>query len=237
MSARSLTGVTGRFRFRRGLYAAGGGDARVVSAVVRALLEPVSQPAGENSTRLAVARETGSNSGVGEMGCLTCAGMTIGIRDVASGDLETVLALNKAAVPHVNSIPMAQMREFYDHAAYFRVALADGAVAAYLVGLTPDADYNSPNFQWFRKRYDDFAYVDRIAVAADARRLGLGSALYRDFERRFTGRVPRLACEVNLKPRNEPSLDFHRRHGFVQVGSQHVGGKLVAMLVKELQGQ
>lgn len=156
------------------------------------------------------------------------------IRDVASGDLEAVLALNEASVPHVNSVPMAQMEKFRREAAYFRVALVDGTVAAYLVGLTPDADYGSLNFQWFKARYDDFAYVDRVAVAAAARRLGLGSALYEDFEKHFTGRAPRLACEVNLRPPNEVSMAFHRRHGFVQVGEQPVDGKIVAMMAKEL---
>ncbi len=156
------------------------------------------------------------------------------IRDVERGDLETVLALNEAAVPHVNSVPMAQMEKFRREAAYFRVALVDGGVAAYLVGLTPDADYGSLNFRWFKARYADFAYVDRVAVAEEARRLGLGSALYEDFEQHFTGRAARLACEVNLRPPNEVSMAFHRRHGFVQVGEQPVDGKTVAMLVKEL---
>lgn len=156
------------------------------------------------------------------------------VRDVQSGDLEAVLALNEASVPHVNSVPMAQMEKFWREAAYFRVAVADEAVAAYLVGLTPDADYASLNFRWFKARYDDFAYVDRVAVAEHARRLGLGSALYDDFEKHFTGRAPRLACEVNLWPRNDVSMAFHRRQGFVQVGEQPVDGKIVAMMVKEL---
>ncbi len=156
------------------------------------------------------------------------------IRDVDSGDLEAVLALNEASVPHVNSVPMEQMEKFRREAAYFRVALVDGAVAGYLVGLTPEADYKSLNFQWFKARYDDFAYVDRVAVADRARRLGLGSALYRDFEQRFAGVAPRLACEVNLRPPNAASMAFHRRLGFVQVGEQPVGDKVVAMLVKEL---
>lgn len=156
------------------------------------------------------------------------------IRDVERGDLATVLALNEASVPHVNAVPMAQIEKFWREAAYFRVALVDGAVGAYLVGLTPEADYQSLNFQWFKARYEDFAYVDRIAVAETARRLGLGSALYGDFERHFIGKAPRLACEVNLRPPNEPSMAFHRRHGFVQVGEQEVEGKTVAMLIKEL---
>ncbi|HET6629445.1 MAG TPA: GNAT family N-acetyltransferase [Woeseiaceae bacterium] len=156
------------------------------------------------------------------------------IRNADSGDLEAVLALNEASVPQVNSVPLAQLEKFRREAAYFRVALVDGAVAAYLVGLAPDADYGSLNFRWFKARYDDFAYIDRVAVAEAARRLGLGSALYEDFEQHFTGRAPRLACEVNLRPPNAASMAFHRRHGFVQVGEQPVDGKIVAMMIKEL---
>jgi predicted GNAT superfamily acetyltransferase len=161
--------------------------------------------------------------------------MQIEIRDAGPEDLEAVLALNEAAVPAVNSVPMAQMEKFLREAAYFRVALVDGAIAGFLVGLTPDADYSSPNFLWFRRHYDDFAYVDRIAIAEHARRFGLGTALYRDFERRLGEQAPRLACEVNLKPPNEPSMRFHERFGFVRVGENPVDGKVVAMLVKELR--
>ncbi len=160
--------------------------------------------------------------------------MQIEIRDARAADLDAVLALNEAVVPAVNSVPMAQMEKFLREADYFRVALAGGDLAGYLIGLTPDADYHSPNFLWFRRRYDAFGYVDRVAVAAFARRLGVGTALYRDFERHFRGRAPRLACEVNLEPPNEPSMRFHERFGFVKVGEQPVDGKVVAMLVKEL---
>jgi hypothetical protein len=73
-------------------------------------------------------------------------------------------------------------------------------------------------------------------VAETARRQGLAAALYDDFESRFTGRCPRLVCEVNLRPANDASMLFHQRMGFVQVGSQEIdgGAKEVAMLVKDL---
>lgn len=158
------------------------------------------------------------------------------IRDVRPADLPTVLTMNEAAVPHVNSIDLTQMRKFADEAAYFRVALADDELAAFLVGLRPDADYHSPNFLWFRQRYDDFAYIDRVAVSEAARRRGLAAALYRDFEATFADCCPCLACEVNLRPANDASMQFHRRMGFEQVGAQTIdgGAKEVAMLIKRL---
>jgi predicted GNAT superfamily acetyltransferase len=60
--------------------------------------------------------------------------------------------------------------------------------------------------------------------------------LYDDFETAFRHRVPLLACEVNLRPSNPASMEFHRRRGFIQAGSQVIdnGNKEVAMMVKQL---
>lgn len=160
------------------------------------------------------------------------------IREVASAELDAVLQMNEKAVPHVNSLGIAEMRDLRDQAAYFRVAAAgdSGSPAAFLIGLTPDARYGSPNFLWFCRNYPSFAYIDRVAVAEQARRHGLASALYSDFERYFAARFPLLACEVNLRPTNPASMNFHLRHGFRQVGSQVIdqGEKEVAMMVKSL---
>jgi hypothetical protein len=164
--------------------------------------------------------------------------MAIEIRDATPADLHTVLAMNEAAVPNVNSLDAGQMQDLCDQAAYFRVAIASntGKVSAFLLGLTPDAQYQSPNFLWFRRNYPSFAYIDRVAVAEDARRNGLASALYDDFEASFSNRVPLLACEVNLRPANPGSMQFHRGRGFIQAGSQVIdnGAKEVAMMVKAL---
>jgi hypothetical protein len=163
---------------------------------------------------------------------------TFEIRDVTPGDLEAVLAMNESAVPHVNSLKIAEMHDLHDQAAYFRVAAAHdhGSISAFLVGLTPDAAYSSPNFLWFCRNYPAFAYIDRIAVAENARRHGLASALYGDFERYFAARFPLLACEINLRPSNPASMAFHLRRGFRQVGSQTIeqDKKEVAMMVKTL---
>ena len=161
---------------------------------------------------------------------------TIEIRDATPDELLAVLELNEASVPHVNSVSAARMQTFLETAAYFRVATVGDVLGGFLVGLTPDADYDSPNFLWFRRTYPSFAYIDRVAVSERVRRGGLGSALYEDFENSFRGRAPVIACEVNLRPPNAASMNFHLRRGFRQVGSQEIDGghKEVAMLVKPL---
>lgn len=160
------------------------------------------------------------------------------IRNATPADLPAVLAMNEAAVPHVNSLSADGMQDLYGEAAWFRVAARpdDDRLAAFLIGLTPEARYDSPNFLWFRRNYPNFAYIDRVAVADDAQRSGLGTALYHDFETAFRNRAPLLVCEVNLRPANPASMGFHRRRGFTQAGSQVIdnGSKEVAMMVKQL---
>ncbi|MDH3337800.1 MAG: GNAT family N-acetyltransferase [Gammaproteobacteria bacterium] len=158
------------------------------------------------------------------------------IRDVVAPDLDAVLTLNQSETPHLGSVDLRKMQWFALHAAYFRVAVGDDRLAAFLVGLRPGTSYESPNYRWFCDHYDDFAYVDRVAVADFARRAGLASRLYDDFAATLPDTVEFMTCEVNIRPPNESSMEFHRRMGFRQVGTQSTegGNKEVAMLAKTL---
>ena len=159
------------------------------------------------------------------------------IRNISGADLDAVLSLNQSEVPHVGSVDKEKMRWFATNASYFRVAMSEDELAAYLVGFRPGTGYTSPNYLWFCENYDDFAYVDRIAVAKFSRRSGIATRLYDDFAAAMPGTVDVMTCEVNVRPPNESSMTFHRRLGFDQVGSlvSDDGDKEVAMLVKPLR--
>lgn len=158
------------------------------------------------------------------------------VDDVTVSDLEEVLALNQASVPHVGSVDMDAMRWFAEHAPYFRIVRNGGKLAGFLIGLGPGLDYESPNYRWFAGRYEQFGYVDRVAVAPESRRLGIGSLLYEDYAWTLNGRAPVMTCEVNIRPPNESSMAYHVQHGFTQVGTQETEGgqKEVALLEKRL---
>ena len=159
------------------------------------------------------------------------------IRDVETTDLDAVLALNEAVVPAVNSIDLEQMRWFAGHAEYFRVAASGHEIGAFLIGLRPGTVYTSPNYRWFCEHFDDFGYIDRVAVAAQARRQGLASLLYADFTAALPRDVTLMTCEVNLRPPNDTSMRFHEAQGFRQVGSQLIDGgdKEVALMARQLR--
>lgn len=165
--------------------------------------------------------------------------MTLELRDVAARDLPALHAMNEAEVPHVNSVPVSLFAWYLREAAYFRAACRDGVPVGFLAGLEPPmADHPSRYFRWFREHYPAFLYIDRVVVAPSSRRLGAARLLYADVERFAAGRVPLLACEVNLEPRNEASLRFHRHMGFREVDrlATPEDGKRVSLLVREPAG-
>lgn len=158
------------------------------------------------------------------------------ISDISSGDLEDVWRLNERSVPHVSSVDLATMQWFARNAHHFRVATRNGALAGFLIGLRPGLSYGSQNYRWFSTHYRDFGYVDRVAVAEDARRMGVATGLYADFAATLRPAVRVMTCEVNIRPANEASMRYHEQLGFLQVGSQQTEGgtKEVALLEMKL---
>ena len=90
---------------------------------------------------------------------------------------------------------------------------------AMLIALDQDAEYDNPNFRWFRNRYERFIYVNRIIVSIKARGRGMARSLYRNlFAWAELAGQRQIVCEVNIRPPNHVSEVFHREMGFVDVG-------------------
>ena len=158
------------------------------------------------------------------------------LEDAREEDLPAIVQLNRAAIPNVNDVDLEGMRQLLSKAIYFRTARTENELSGFLIGPTPEADYASPNFLWFKARYPRFVYVDRIVVGETARTKRVGSRLYEDIISFAEALAPILTCEVNLRPSNDVSLAFHAKHGFRQVGTQDTesGNKTVALMVRDL---
>ena len=163
--------------------------------------------------------------------------MAVTIRPAEKGDFDYLMVLNESAVPEVNRLAPADLEKLLSMADYCRVVEQDGEEAGFLLGLKAGADYHSLNYRWFGARYDRFAYIDRVIIDAASRGQGFGTALYDDFEQWAHERgVPLIACEVNIRPPNEPSRAFHLGRGFEEVGVQETEGgtKTVSLMTKKL---
>lgn len=162
--------------------------------------------------------------------------MTLVIRDVREHELDSVLALNNAVGRSILALDSARIHWFFAHASYFRVAEVDGVIAGFLMAMRETAAYSSPNFLWFRERYPEFIYIDRIVIAEPYRGLGLGRIFYSDVTSYAEVRVPLLTCEVFLEPRDDVAVLFHGTYGFNEVGQHVMPGveRPVSLLAKSL---
>ncbi len=155
------------------------------------------------------------------------------IRELTAEDLDVMLAINQENVPAVGPENEETMRQIFEWSFLALGIEVNQALVGYCLIMKPGLPYGSTNYQWFCDKYDDFIYLDRVAFTASQQGKGYGSLLYSEVESRST--EPLFTLEVNLKPRNEGSLRFHHRLGFVEVGQQVSGsGKLVSLMAKTL---
>lgn len=156
----------------------------------------------------------------------------VNIRETSSNDLDAALALNNANIPAVNELDAPEIARLVSISAVSLTAEIDGAFAGFCIVLPPGVEYASLNYGWFSRNYDDFVYLDRIAVDPSFRRYGIGRAFYGHLVERLTGSFPVLTCEVNVRPRNDASLHFHHSIGFREVAQQETdgGNKTVSLL-------
>lgn len=164
--------------------------------------------------------------------------MSTEVRPVQRGDLPAVRALNAAHVPAVGPLDDERIELFLTEAEAFWVALdEEDAAVGLFVGLLAGHDYTSPNYQWFSQRHEQFAYVDRIALAPSTRGTGLADRLYDRWEELARSAGARVLCaEVNVEPPNPRSLAFHVRRGLVSVAevAPYDDDRRVAMLEMRL---
>lgn len=155
---------------------------------------------------------------------------------ITPDDEGAVLALNERHVTELSPLDAGRLRWLLGMAYYARMT---PDASAFLIALTPRAAYDSPNFGWFRARFDGFVYVDRIVVNVADRGRGIARALYTDvMARAIADGFRAVCCEVNVDPPNPLSDVFHLALGFAEVGRGAIpGGKTVRYMRKSLTSE
>jgi len=157
------------------------------------------------------------------------------IRPFKPSDLTSLHAINVAGEPGVGAESKASLAAIIDAGDCIVAVNATDEPLGFLLSLNPDAEYASPNYEWFNTRYESFVYVDRIAIAEAARGQGLGETLYQYAFKAFSQHALLIGCEVNIAPPNPGSMRFHKRLGFDSVGTHTFSeDKAVAYLARRL---
>ncbi len=152
-------------------------------------------------------------------------------RDATNDDTATVCTLNRIDEVRLSPMDPERFAALRAAACYCKVAQCEGEVAAFLIGFSDGADYDSDNYRWFDARMKNFFYIDRIVVDARFRGRGLASGLYRDVQAHARDHALHwLAAEIDIEPPNPVSLAFHSHLGFSEIGTQVTGsGKTVSL--------
>lgn len=160
---------------------------------------------------------------------------TISIRPAREEDYACVLRINKDNVEVLSPMNTDRILLLASMTEQFLIAEVNGTPAAFIMTFREEAKaYDSENYQWFSTKYNSFLYVDRIAVAAPYRNMGVGSALYQAvYEHARNTHVPYITCEIDTIPYNEVSFHFHKKMGFHEVGTQHVQLNNVTVSLQE----
>lgn len=153
---------------------------------------------------------------------------------MTDADADAVLRLNLDSVWALSALDSDALDRHRESAALALVCEVEARIAAFALAYAPGASYGSINYRWHADRFDDFVYLDRIAVDPAFRRRGIAGAMY-DVAETTAQPHGRMVCEVYSEPPNVASLAFHAARGYREIGHllQHNGSKCV-MLEKPL---
>jgi hypothetical protein len=158
------------------------------------------------------------------------------INRISLSMIDGLLQLNNDHAQETSWLSETQFKHLLREACYARAVVSNEAM---ILAFDPKAEYDSPNFIWFRERFSNFVYLDRVIVAERARRQGLAAAFYEDlFRWAAANRYDFVGCEVNQVPLNPVSDAFHEKMRFTQVGEgEPLAGKRVRYLSVPLRSE
>ena len=147
--------------------------------------------------------------------------------------LQDIYLINQDNVPAVGSLEsIDKMKELLSISSYHSVLLLDKNVIGFSICFREGTSYWSENYKYFTQGLKNFLYIDRIAIDQNYRREGLGKSMYKDIFSNASHENLRVTAEVNTKPMNQISLDFHNNMGFKQIGERQFDDHDVVYLIK-----
>ena len=154
-------------------------------------------------------------------------------RALTQNDVESIWLINEQGLPGTGQVSEQEISHLLNRCTLALGVFRDEELLGFVLCLSPGTAYSSPNYAWFNEKYDDFIYVDRIAVLIDQRNEGIGSNLYEEVISYSQENSIPIVAEVNLNPPNPGSMRFHNRFGFEEVGILQHKEKSVTMLLRQ----
>lgn len=140
------------------------------------------------------------------------------------------LALNNQFSRETSKLDAAKFEIMIENSiAAFAIAPDIGFFLAY----DEKSNYDGIHFQYLKRKFKNFIYLDRIIVKKSEQGLGIGTSLYEClFDIAEDAGIENILCEVNIEPLNEVSIEFHSMLGFEDIEDRKIEeiGKTVRYL-------
>ena len=148
-------------------------------------------------------------------------------------DETAVLAMNRPAEQVTSPLDTARFAAIFAMSDLKQVAELDGEVVGFVLAISSGKPFENHNYLWFTERIEHCIYIDRVIVSSACRGQGVGRAFYGAlFNAARQSGIAKVCAEMDLKPPNHGSLQFHRKLGFIEIGTRDVeSGKRLSMQV------
>jgi predicted GNAT superfamily acetyltransferase len=155
-------------------------------------------------------------------------------QQLTQSDVGPIWLINEQGLPGTGKVTLQEISYLLELSSFSLGVFSNDELLGFVICLSPGTDYGSLNYAWFNTRYDEFIYVDRIAVSTGYRDRGIGSLLYKEvvsYSNQYS--IP-IVAEVNLNPPNPGSMRFHERFQFEEIGILEHEDKSVTMLLRKV---
>ena len=156
-------------------------------------------------------------------------------RPLLHEDASSVWIINEQGLPGTGKVTVEEISYLIDISDVSLGVFEHDKMVGFVICLSPNLDYGSLNYAWFNENYDEFLYVDRIAVATEHRNNGIGSYIYQKLIDISEQKQIPITAEVNLEPPNPGSMRFHHRFDFSEVGVLNHLDKSVTMFLRQMK--
>lgn len=160
------------------------------------------------------------------------------IRNAQKSDFPEILNLNQKDVEMLSPLDEDLLCKMDDLSEIFWVIEMDNETVAFILAFRDGCEYWSDNYKWFLDNYTNFIYIDRIVIDEGYRKRGLAQNLYENISDYASKNVYDLICaEIDIEPEyNHPSIGFHKKMGFREVGTRiSKQGVTVSLQIKEIK--
>ena len=141
-------------------------------------------------------------------------------KPLSEKEVQEMHSINQENIPEVGDVSeIEDFKALVDWSEHIFVYKSKEIIKAFVLCMREGNSYHSENYKYISKLFSEFLYVDRIAVQENFRRKGIAEKIYSKVISTGKDNNLDILCEVNTRPLNEPSLVFHEKMAFEEVGT------------------